>query len=81
MLGCAHGSLSSWTVVSVSGRGFSGIHVVFFPTHMLQESSTGIKYRGIRIRRTASKTDEQRALVSPQVGKSSMFGYPVYKWT
>lgn len=30
---------------------------------------------GIHTRQTASKTDQQRALVSPQAGKSSVFGH------
>lgn len=68
--------LSWWKVALVSNGGFSGTHsfLLCLRVAIIQHKN---KVLAIHISQTTSKTDQQRALVSPQMGMSHVFGYPV----
>lgn len=68
--------LSWWEVALASNGRFPEKHNFFL---CLQVAGIQNKNQvlSIHISETISKTDQQRVLVSPQMGKSHVFGYPV----
>lgn len=69
------GCLGSWEVALATNGGFSGTHSFFLCLHIavIQHKNQVL---ALHISQSP-KSDQQRALVRPQMEKSHVFGYPV----